>query len=445
MMRAGTLTVVAWLAAQATAGAPEAKTPKPDPTADYLVHLPRGVEVFHWKLDLSGEVRMREEWWENEDLSGEGWENRFFVRTRLRADLAFGERMKAVVELVDGREWMSEREPRPQQDELDLHQAYIEFGGLLGQPLMLRLGRQEIDLGSRRLVAAPTWNNLLRSFDAARLTYAGELLDVHAFYGSVVVPVDDEFNEHKPGERFFGLFTTLKPFAAHKADLYALGLVNHKDEFKGENGETGKRHLYTFGGRLYGHFTRRWTYEAEAAFQRGRYSDDKLRAWAFHADTAYTLPLPWEPSLQALFNFATGDRNPTDGTRNTFDPLFTTTHDMYGGIMDQVTWMNVKVAGLKLRAKPLRKLTLMAEAHRYWLDEAADAWYPGSKKAKRRDTTGRSGDAIGHELGFTAKYAFTKQLELEGGAARFFAGPFVRNTGPHDDMTFAYLQTIFRF
>jgi len=446
ILRAGSAVAAAWLAAWGIAGASEAKKARADPTADYVVRLPRDVEVFHWRLDLSGDVRMREEWWHDVDLNHrvDDDDARFYVRTRLRADLAFDEAARAVVELFDGREWDTDRRP-PQNDELDVHQAYLQFDGVGGLPLMVRLGRQEIDLGSRRLVAAPSWGNLLRAFDGARLTYASDLLDVHAFCGSVVACVDDEFDEHTPGQRLFGLFTTLKPLSPHKLDLYALGLVDHKHNFKGEDGAMGTRSIYTFGTRLYGPFAERWTYEVEAVLQRGHYAGDKVRAWAFHADTAYTLPLPWQPTVQVYANCASGDKNPTDGKRNTFDPLFTSSHNMYGGIMDLVTWMNVKVVGARLKLKPVPKLTLMAEADCYRLDEEADAWYPTSKKAKRRDTAGRSGDAIGRELGLTAKCAVTKQFDLEGGVARFFPGAFVRSTGTHDGMTFAYLQTLFRF
>jgi len=427
--------------------APEKASPK-DPF-DALKNIPLGGAVFSFSLN----ERLRCERWNNEDLDDakHDRDRRLFVRTRLRMDTTFADWLATCVEVVDNREWLSDRNPRPQNDDLDLHQAYVQLDlkKRLGQPLMVRLGRQELDFGSRKLVAAPTWNNLLRSFDAGRVSYTSDLVDLHAFCGSVVTPVDDQFNDHRHDESLSGLFATLKPVKNQKLDLYALRLHTWNDEFfvTGEDKVKGEHKLYTFGARVYGDLIpKRWTYDVEAALQRGHYANDDIRAWAFHADTAYTLlDLPWQPTLQPVFNYASGDKNPTDGVRNTFDPLYCSVHNMFGGIMDQVTWMNVKVVGLRVRAKPTTKLAIGVEAHRYWLAEDEDAWYPGNKKAKRRDKTGASGGDLGCEIGAWALYTVNKHLELEAGVARFFAGSFVDRTGPSDTMEFCYLMTTFKF
>ncbi|HUT36599.1 MAG TPA: alginate export family protein [Planctomycetota bacterium] len=428
------------LAASALGGEPPPAKAEGD-TLDKLRTMHVGGAVFQFGF----EERLRVEHWNNEDLNrhADDEDHRWFNRTRLRMDTIFNDVFRTRVELVDGREWESDREPRPQVDELDLHQAYVEIGG---KPLMVRLGRQELDLGSRKLVAAPSWGNLLRSFDAARISYTSDLVDVHAFCGSVVAPVDDQFNEHRHGERVCGVFATLKPVKDHKIDLYAIRLHTWNDDYyvTGEDKVKGEHKRTTYGTHLFGNITRRWTYDVEGAIQRGHYAHDRIRAWAFHADTAYTLDLPWQPTIQPVVNIASGDRDPGDGVHGTFYPLYGSTHGMYGGIADQITWMNARVIGLRLRAKPVPKLTVGVEAHRYWLDDDKDAWYSTSKKAKRRDTTGKSGDHIGCELSFWAKYAVSKRVEFEGGISRFFAGRFVERTGPDDGTSFCYLQATFR-
>ncbi len=429
----------------ALAGEPPPAKPEEGPGfLDRLKEVRAGDILFRFAV----EERLRCERWNNEDLDDDrpDHDHRVYARTRLRADAIFSSSLRTVVELVDGREWESERRPRAQNDDLDLHQAYVQLDHGL---LMLRLGRQELDFGSRRLVAAPTWNNVLRSFDAARISYVSNIVDVHAFCGSVVVGVDDEWNRHRHDERFSGIFTTWKPSRNHKLDLYALRLHTWNPDYyvTGEDKVKGEHKRYTYGARLYGDIIpKRWTYDIEAAIQRGHYANDKIRAWAFHADTAYTfLDLPWQPTIQPIFNYASGDRNPTDGTHGRFDPPYCSTHNMFGGIMDLVTWKNVKVAGLRVRAKPVPKLHVAAEAHRYWLAEDNDAWYLGSKKSFRHDKAGNSGDNIGTEVGCWARYTASKHLEFEGGIARFLPGRFAGKTGPHDGMSFCYLQVTFRY
>lgn len=441
------LSCLSALSGEPTPAKSEGSSTTPKTPTDFFDQMKK-VNVGGVQFIFGVEERLRMERWNNEDLNDKANDRdaRWFNRFRLSMDTIFNPWLRTRVDLVDGREWESDREPRPQNDELDLHQAYVQLGD---KPLMVRLGRQELDFGSRKLVAAPTWGNILRSFDAARVSYTSELVDVSAFCGSVVMGVDDHFNEHRHGERFSGIFATLKPLSGHKLDLYALRLHTWNDEYyvTGEDKVKGEHKRYTYGARLYGDIIpKRWTYDVEAAIQRGHYANDRIRAWAFHADTAYTfLELPWQPTIQPLFNFASGDKNPTDGIHGTFDPLYCSAHNMFGGIMDLVTWKNVKVAGLRVRAKPVPKLTIAVEAHHYWLASDTDGWYLGSKRSFRRDKAGHSGDDVGCEVGCWARYTVSKHLEVEGGIAHFFPGRFADRTGPSDGMDFFYLQSVFRF
>ena len=437
---------MAWVAGWSFAAAPPADPQKAGERGGLGLSLPRDVDLLGWKADFSGEVRLRGERWDDADLNRrlEDTDGRFFLRTKVRTDIAFSEELSARIDLLDCREWDSDRRPRSHNDELDLHQAYVQFDDLFAAPLMLRLGRQELDLGSRRLISAPTWSNSLRSFDAARLSWVGDAVDLHGFFGSVVVHEDDRFNEHRHGEAICGIFSTFKGLGGPKLGLYSVNLFSRKHEVAGEDGREGDHERHTLGTRLYGKLSPRWTYDLELAHQRGRYAHDRIRTWAFHADTAYTFDLPWQPTIQPLLNWATGDKDPDDGRRNTFDPLFACSHGPYG-MIDFFHWMNVQELACRFKVRPARKLTVTAEVHRYWLDEDTDAWYTCTRRAKRRDRSGRSGDQVGHELSLMARYALSRQLTLEGGWARFFPGQFPRRTGPDDNADFWYLQTLFRF
>ena len=53
--------------------------------------------------------------------------------------------------------------------------------------------------------------------------------------------------------------------------------------------------------------------------QRGGIARSDLSAWAFTAQAQRLFPQTrWQPALLAEFNFASGDRDPEDGTVNTF-------------------------------------------------------------------------------------------------------------------------------
>ncbi len=44
-----------------------------------------------------------------------------------------------------------------------------------------------------------------------------------------------------------------------------------------------------------------------------------------------------------------------------------------------------------------------------------------------------------------ANYRFNRNLDLEAGFSHFFAGKFIKQTGPDEDINFFYLQTQFYF
>ncbi len=59
----------------------------------------------------------------------------------------------------------------PESDSIDLHQAYFTLGNPSEFPLTMKVGRQELSYGDERLIGAFDWNNIGRSFDAAKLRW----------------------------------------------------------------------------------------------------------------------------------------------------------------------------------------------------------------------------------------------------------------------------------
>ena len=65
-----------------------------------------------------------------------------------------------------------DRDPNPESDgPMDLHQAYVTLGNHKEFPLSFKVGRQELSYGDERLIGAFDWNNLGRTFDAAKLRW----------------------------------------------------------------------------------------------------------------------------------------------------------------------------------------------------------------------------------------------------------------------------------
>jgi hypothetical protein len=69
----------------------------------------------------------------------------------------------------------------PESDTIDLHQAYFTIGNHKEFPLSLQVGRQELSYGDQRLIGPSAWNNIGRSFDAAKLRWQNAWFGVDFF------------------------------------------------------------------------------------------------------------------------------------------------------------------------------------------------------------------------------------------------------------------------
>ena len=82
-------------------------------------------------------------------------------------------------------------------------------------------------------------------------------------------------------------------------------------------------------------------------------------------------------TLTAEYNYASGDADPADGIRGTFDQLYPTAHDKYG-LADQVGWRNIRHIRIGFDITPIKATPITVNYHSYWLAEKRDALYAAS-------------------------------------------------------------------
>ena len=88
-------------------------------------------------------------------------------------------------------------------------------------------------------------------------------------------------------------------------------------------------------------------------------------------------PAPGRRTLTAEYNFASGDADPADGMRGTFDQLYPTAHDKYG-LADQVGWRNIHHVRVGFESRRSRRTPITVNYHSWWLAEKRDALYAAS-------------------------------------------------------------------
>ena len=450
------LTSLALATLAANAGeSPAGKAPAPPPPAPAANPL----SFFGGKLVLDVEARVRFEARENnfdfndsvDSLTDDSW---LLQRVRFGALFAPTSFLKLYAQGQDSREFFSDRPDIPGQlgaegnDKLDLRQAWIEVGDAKSSfPLTLKAGRQTLGYGDERLIGSGEWNNLGRSFDAARLNYTGSNWSLDAFGASVVNIYTDDINEsdltNDSGRDQFlgGLYFSTKALVIQTTDLYAFYL--------NESYPTGDTDFVTLGtrmkstaGKLNG-----FDYEFEGAIQFGDVKGKDLSAAAVHAGTGYTFAdAPWKPRIGIEYNYATGDSNPADGDTETFQNLFPTNHRFYG-YADFFSWQNINNPAVQLKLTPCKTITLQVDYYVFWLAESADAWYRANAVTKvRPPAAGKSADSYaGSEIDLTATWKPCKNLAILTGYCHFFTGDYAGASGPADDADFVYTSMTVSF
>ena len=77
-------------------------------------------------------------------------------------------------------------------------------------------------------------------------------------------------------------------------------------------------------------------YNTSLVFERGHLATDRVDAWGGGWLVGYTFAgVRGTPRLAVEYNYATGDGDPHDGRRNTFQLLYPTRHDLLS-LSDQV-------------------------------------------------------------------------------------------------------------
>lgn len=398
-------------------------------------------------LSIGGEARLMYEFYEN-NLWGAGPQDDggyLLQRYLLHADLRLTPAARIFAQLqsslIDGRRGG----PRPpDRDELDLHQAFAEWTPWRAEDFRagLRVGRQELNYGSSRILTFRDGPNNRLAFDAAKVMLGGEGWTLDAFAGRPVETDQRAFdNQALDTQSIWGLYavTGVPHVPGLKADLYFLGYDRDPSRFnEGPGGET----RYSWGTRLHG----RWggfDTNVEGLYQFGSYGEGGISAWTLASDSGYTwLEAPWKPRLGLKANIASGDETPGDGDLETFNALYPR-GGYFGdiGLIGPANFMNLHPT---LTVVPAKGWKLEADAIFFWRESTGDGVY-GPAGNLLRPAAGSDERYIGTQIDFVATWQVDPHWSWSVTYARFFAGAFLRETGPDEDVDFVQVRTTYRF
>jgi len=424
------------------------QTPPPAPAAiNYSPASEVNRALPKW-LIFGGEYRARFEGYAGGAFKPDSTDAYWLSRVRLNLTIQPLSWLKIYAEGQDARAIFKQPGQPPYENTWDIRQGFAELGSSDKGLFALRVGRQEINFGDQRLVGSSNWTNTARTFDAIRLIsnfalpHAAVRLDL--FASAVVNVVNDTWDHHQDGNVFHGAHaevTKLIPGASVEPYVY----WKLQPNLKNEAGLVARLDEKAFGVRWVGKLPAAFDYQLEMVREVGSLGTDKVRAWAGHwvvgrtFDSARVRPRVW-----AEFNYATGDANPKDGIRGTFDHLYPTSHDKYG-LGDQVGWKNLRDLRGGVETRPHKNLTASLEYNDWHLASAFDALYNTSGTALARSAAGTAGTHIGQELDLVGNWTVSKPFQIGAGVGHIFPGQFLKKTTPGNGYTFPYVMFQYRF
>lgn len=368
-------------------------------------------------LDLSGSMRLRYETVDGQVRPGFNESDELVdLRTIVAATYRDGP-VSVGGELYDSRSWLANSRTPISTNEVnafELVSAWVgadiarPFGS--GTSLALKAGRMQIDIGSRRLVAADDYRNTTNGFTGLRADLGLKSLKATLIY---VLPqqrrpddlssvLDNKVRfDHEGFDQVLwgGLLTRPKTLGPASVEL---GFF-HLGERDTVGRPTRDRSLNTIDARIIRNPAAGVIdYELEGIYQSGHISASvaagaarvPVSAWFSHADIGYTFAGAWKPHVSAELDVASGDK--AGGTYTRFDSLFGMRRADLGpvGLFNVVARTNVITPGVRVEAAPSKRIDFHLSYRLLWLAEATDAF----SGTGIRDASGQSGRFAGQQL-----------------------------------------------
>jgi len=389
------------------------------------MHLP------DW-VDLGLENRTRFEsythpWRADQAIGSGGTDAQLLLRSRVRVGLGGNGPFRFLFEGQDARA-LSNDEPgafvnTTTVDEFDILQILgsltVHNVGGSGLRTDLHFGRMTMDIGGRRYVARNDFRNTSNAFDGVHWQIGlAKTWRFRAFLVEPVIRDQVQLDEQTAKSVFWGAYVESAHFPWFNVNAYYFGLNDQQLQNKNLH-----RTYSTFGLRLFkAAAVNEFDYEFEGAVQTGHIGNVSHFAYNPNIEAGYTFNLPWTPRLLAQYTYSSGDRIPGAGQDGNFDILFGARRwDLNpAGIFGPFFRSNINTPGWRLSAQPTESVTVTVK-QRFWYLAESTAAFAGSGL---QDSTGGSGNYLGHDLELRTQWAVSQNLDFDFGYVHWFKGSY---------------------
>ncbi len=420
-------------------------------------YLKEALNLPHW-VDLGLEHRTRFETYDHpwRTIQPKGQTDaQIQQRSRIRVGLD-GAFVRFLFEGQDSRVHLSELSDfdfvnATIRNEFDIVQVFLSVTrkDLFGTNLRsdLHFGRLTMDFGSRRLINRNGYRNTTNAFDGFHWQVAQEKTwRVRAFLVQPVIRDETKLDTQTKRYVFWGLYGESQHLPWLHINTYYFGLNDQRFPIANLD-----RTYSTLGIRLYAlPHPSRMDYEIESVWQIGKLENTDHFAHFQTINVGYTFNLPWSPRVLFQYDYASGDRNPNDSQSSGFDTLFGGRRFGYmpTGNFGPFFRRNISSPGWRILVKPAKRVRFQLK-QRFWYLATSRGGFSGSGL---QDSTGNSGNYLGHDLEIQVRWKVNKNLWLDAGYDHWFKGSYFERLpasaglppGGEKDTDYFYIMTKLR-
>ena len=392
-----------------------------------------------WYLTIGGEAR--EVW---EQIGNDNWGQQPFMngyfneRYMVHFDVHYGNHVRTFVELKSGLNSYRIGGPRPiDEKKLDFQAGFLEVGTSAGaNSVALRVGRQELEYGSGRLIDVREGPNVRLSFDGFMVK---SKIDVWHIDGFAVRPDLDNpgFFDNAPNHAigFWGVYATRPLLRKVSLEMYYLGLDRKQATF--ERG-TAREVRHTLGARISRPVaTERpgWDFDYEGLWQFGTFGSANIQAWTVASETGYRFPtVRLKPRFSVKADISSGD-HPNSSTLGTFNPLFPKGN--YFGVLATTGPGPINFIDVHPHVETAfpHDVTVSFDWIVQWRESLDDGVYavPGFLI---RAADGSRARFVGHRPGTEIRWQASRHLWFQADYGIFYAGKFLKQTQPGRNLNY---------
>jgi Alginate export len=413
---------------------------------DPIKYIPLGCDGCY--VSLGGEIREAFEQVGNDNWGKQRYMNAFLLqRYMLHSDWHLGKNFRIFVQLKSGLEDFRAGGPRPiDKKQLDLEAAFLEVGNTQKQNwAVLRIGRQELNYGSGRLISVREGPNVRQSFDGVKIRGKAGAWNVDAW---AVRPDLDKFgffnNTPDHTTAFWGVYATRTLKRRIGYDLYYLGLDRKNATF--ERG-TATELRHTIGGRLWRPMATQEPgadFDYESVVQFGTFGSDNIRAWTFASDTGYSLTtVPLRPRFSIKADISSGD-NPGSHTLGTFNPIYPIGN--YFGVLADTGPGPINFIDLhpRMQTQLPHGISISTDIVVQWRENLNDGVYavPGFLLVPANGSRARF---VGYRPGAEVRWQINRHAYLQADYGIFYAGQFLKEASPGRNINYMEFWAGYKF